>query len=668
MKALILNSGMGSRMGALTNEHPKCMTEIALGETIISRQLKMLAAAGIKDIVITTGLFDQVLVKYCESLDLPVNYTFVNNPDYDKTNYIYSIALANEYLNDDIVLMHGDLVFEASVLYDVLHTQHSCMAVSSTLPLPEKDFKAVLDDGKITKVGIEFFNSAVAAQPLYMLRKEDWNIWLDRILAFCAEGNTGCYAENALNEVSGQMNLVSLDIKNALCNEIDTPEDLDVIRRRVINDKKKTVYLCFSTDVVHSGHIALIQKAAQFGKVTVGVLSDQAVASYKRFPILSASERAEILRGIKGVDCVVEQNTLSYAENLRCLKPDFVLHGDDWREGFQKPVREEVLEILREYGGRLIEFPYAHKSEFDALEKASREQLSIPDIRRGRLRRLLSMKPVVTAMEAHSGITGLIVEKSAVYQNGEAHSFDAMWVSSLCDSTAKGKPDIELVDMTSRFRTIDDIMEVTTKPIIFDGDTGGLIEHFVYTVRTLERIGVSAIIIEDKTGLKKNSLFGTEVDQTQDSIENFSAKIAAGKRVQKTKEFMIIARIESLILERGMADALERAFAFVKAGADGIMIHSRKKDPDEIFDFVAKFREKDQTTPIVVVPTSFNTVTEEEFAKRGVNIVIYANQLTRSGFPAMKKTAETILANHRAKEADDMCMSIKDILTLIPEE
>lgn len=668
MKALILNSGMGSRMGVLTNEHPKCMTEIAPGETIISRQIKMLAAAGVMDIVVTTGLFDQVLVEYCESLGLPVNFTFVNNPDYDKTNYIYSIALAKEYLDDDIVLMHGDLVFEAAALYDVLHAQHSCMAVSSTLPLPEKDFKAVLHDGKIAKVGIEFFNSAVAAQPLYMLRKEDWNIWLDRILAFCAEGNTGCYAENALNEVSEQMNLWPLDVKDALCNEIDTPEDLDVIRRRVMDDGKRTVYLCFSTDVVHSGHIALIQKAAQFGRVTIGVLSDQAVASYKRFPILSASERAEILRGIKGVDQVVVQNALSYAENLRRLKPDYVLHGDDWREGFQKPVREEVLAVLHEYGGRLIEFPYARKSEFDALEKASREQLSIPDIRRGRLRRLLSMKPVVTAMEAHSGITGLIVEKSAVYQNGEAHSFDAMWVSSLCDSTAKGKPDIELVDMTSRFRTIDDIMEVTTKPIIFDGDTGGLIEHFVYTVRTLERIGVSAIIIEDKTGLKKNSLFGTEVEQTQDSIENFSAKIAAGKRVQKTKEFMIIARIESLILERGMEDALERAFAFVKAGADGIMIHSRKKEPDEIFEFVAKFREKDQTTPIVVVPTSFNTVTEEEFAKRGVNIVIYANQLTRSGFPAMKKTAETILANHRAKEADDMCMSIKDILTLIPEE
>lgn len=275
---------------------------------------------------------------------------------------------------------------------------------------------------------------------------------------------------------------------------------------------------------------------------------------------------------------------------------------------------------------------------------------------------------ISTAMEAHSGITGLIVEQTVVYQNGEAHQFDAMWISSLCDSTAKGKPDIELVDMTSRFRTIDDIMEVTTKPIIFDGDTGGLTEHFVYTVRTLERMGVSMIIIEDKTGLKKNSLFGTEVEQTQDSIENFCAKIAAGKKARKTKDFMICARIESLILERGMEDALDRAFAFVGAGADAIMIHSRKKDPSEIFEFVEKFREKDASTPIVVVPTSFNTVTEEEFKARGVNVIIYANQLTRTGFPAMQNAAKLILENHRAKECDDVCMSIKDIITLIPEE
>ena len=278
------------------------------------------------------------------------------------------------------------------------------------------------------------------------------------------------------------------------------------------------------------------------------------------------------------------------------------------------------------------------------------------------------MKKLITAMEAHSGITGLIVENTTVVQEGKTYQFDAMWISSLCDSTAKGKPDIELVDMTSRFRTIDDIMEVTTKPIIFDGDTGGLTEHFVYTVKSLERMGVSMVIIEDKTGLKKNSLFGTEVEQTQDSIENFCAKIEAGKRAQKTSDFMICARVESLILERGMEDALTRAFAYVRAGADAIMIHSRKKDPSEIFEFVEKFREKDALTPIVVVPTSFNTVTEKEFKDRGVNVVIYANQLTRTGFPAMQNAAKTILEHHRAKECDEMCMSIKDIITLIPEE
>ena len=292
----------------------------------------------------------------------------------------------------------------------------------------------------------------------------------------------------------------------------------------------------------------------------------------------------------------------------------------------------------------------------------------MPEMRRGRLRRLLEMKGFVTAMEAHDGLTGLVVENTVVHENGGARQFDAMWLSSLCDSTAKGKPDIELVDMTSRFRTIDDIMEVTTKPIIFDGDTGGLTEHFVYTVRTLERMGVSMVIIEDKTGLKKNSLFGTEVQQTQDSIENFCAKIRAGKNAQKTADFMICARIESLILERGMDDALERAFAFAGAGADAIMIHSRRKEPDEIFEFIAKFREKNKTTPIVLVPTSFNTVYEEEFKARGANIIIYANQLTRTGFPAMQDAARTILENHRAKECDDKCMSIKEIITLIPEE
>ena len=306
--------------------------------------------------------------------------------------------------------------------------------------------------------------------------------------------------------------------------------------------------------------------------------------------------------------------------------------------------------------------------KYKEIEANARRELSLPDIRRGRLKRSLEMKGFVNAIEAHSGITGLIAEQTVVYDNGEAHQFDAMWLSSLCDSTAKGKPDIELVDLSSRLRTVEDIMEVTTKPIIFDGDTGGQIEHFVYTVRTLERVGVSMVIVEDKTGLKKNSLFGVEVEQTQDSIENFCAKISAGKKAQKSNDFMICARIESLILEKGMEDAIKRANAYVEAGADAIMIHSRKKCPDEIFEFLKLFRESNLLTPVVLVPTSYNQITEEEFKKRGANIVIYANQLTRTGFPSMKEAAVSILTHRRALECDSKCMSIKDIITLIPEE
>ncbi len=432
--------------------------------------------------------------------------------------------------------------------------------------------------------------------------------------------------------------------------------------------KMKKVFMSLSTDVIHGGHIRMIENAVHLGELTIGVLNDNVVASYKRFPLLSCNERMKIAASLQGVSHVIEQDEMSYRKVIKELRPDIIVHGDDWRVGLQKPIREEVIKLLAEYGGELREFPYTVNEEYERLEAHARMQLSMPDIRRGRLKKILGMKGLITAMEAHSGITGLIVENTTVVQDGMTYQFDAMWISSLCDSTAKGKPDIELVDMTSRFRTIDDIMEVTTKPIIFDGDTGGLTEHFVYTVKSLERMGVSMVIIEDKTGLKKNSLFGTEVQQTQDSIENFCTKIAAGKRAQKTSDFMICARIESLILERGMEDALTRAFAFVGAGADAIMIHSRKKDPAEIFEFVEKFRAKDALTPIVVVPTSFNTVTEQEFKDCGVNIVIYANQLTRTGFPAMQNAAKTILEHHRAKECDDMCMSIKDIITLIPEE
>lgn len=429
----------------------------------------------------------------------------------------------------------------------------------------------------------------------------------------------------------------------------------------------KTVYTCFCTEVIHEGHLNIIREAQRYGQVIVGALSDRALIRYNRFPTISQEERVRLYRSLEGVNNVVIQDDMLYEDVLSLIRPDYVIHGDNWKSGPESAIRAQVKEKLEAMGGTLIEVSYTDNEQVRKIDRQLREKLAMPEYRRRRLRLLLGMYPVVKAIEAHSGLTGLIAEKTVVAQDGRLDQFDAMWVSSLCDSTAKGKPDIELVDLSSRLRTIDDIMEVTTKPIILDGDTGGMAEHFVYNVRTLERMGVSAVIIEDKKGLKKNSLFGTEVEQAQDSIEAFSEKIQAGKRAQLTDDFMIIARIESLILERGMEDALKRAAAFTKAGADGIMIHSRKKDPGEILEFCDRFRASDKATPIVVVPTSFNSITEEELAAHGVNIVIYANQLTRSAFPAMQKTAEDILRCHRAKEADDRLMPIKEIITLIDE-
>ncbi len=429
----------------------------------------------------------------------------------------------------------------------------------------------------------------------------------------------------------------------------------------------KKAYTCFCTDIIHEGHLNIINEAKKYGRVIVGALSDRALIRYNRFPTLPQEERIKLYRSIEGVDEVVIQEDMLYDDVITLIRPDYVIHGDNWKNGPEASIREHVEEKLKAYGGEIIDVPYTFNETVYKIDLQLKEKLSMPEYRRKRLRQLLNMTDIVKVMEAHSGLTGLIVEKTVVEREGKLDQFDAMWISSLCDSTAKGKPDIELVDITSRLRTIEDITEVTTKPIIFDGDTGGLTEHFVYTVRSLERLGVSAVIIEDKKGLKKNSLFGTEVEQTQATIEEMSAKIAAGKKAQLTDDFMIIARIESLILERGMEDALNRAFAFVKAGADGIMIHSRKKDPAEILEFCDKFRAVDKNTPIVVVPSSFNVITEEELSSHGVNIVIYANQLTRSAFPAMQKTAEDILRYHRAKEVDDRLMPIKEIITLIDE-
>ncbi|WP_421773385.1 phosphoenolpyruvate mutase [Gracilimonas sp.] len=428
----------------------------------------------------------------------------------------------------------------------------------------------------------------------------------------------------------------------------------------------KRVYVGMGTDIIHHGHINIIEKARELGEVTVGLLSDEAVTKFSRIPFLEYEERKRILENIKGVDKVILQKTLDYEENLRKLKPDFVVHGTDWKVGPQKHVRQKVIKILDEWGGKLVEPDYTEGISSSGLREALREIGTTPDIRRKMLRRLLSAKPIVRVMEAHNGISSLIVEETKVEADGELREFDAIWVSSLTDSTAKGKPDTEYVDRTSRIQTISDILDVTTKPIILDGDTGGPIEHFELMVKNMERLGVSAVIIEDKSGLKRNSLFGTEVKQELEDIDVFCEKISNAKKAQVTSDFMIISRIESLIANAGMDEALKRAKAYIEAGTDGIMIHSRKKDGEEIFEFMKEYQKFDYKVPAISVPSSYNQFTEQELIDAGFNIVIYANHLLRSAFPAMKRTAESILTHKRSLEADEYCMSIKEILDILP--
>ncbi len=428
----------------------------------------------------------------------------------------------------------------------------------------------------------------------------------------------------------------------------------------------KKVYLAMSADIIHHGHINVINEARKLGDVTIGILTDEVIATYKRFPVIEFEQRKQIVENIKGVNRVIPQDTLDYVPNLLKLKPDYVVHGDDWKTGIQKEVREKVIETLKQWNGELVEVAYTEGVSVRMLDQALHEIGTTPEVRIKRLRRLLEVKPVARFMEAHNGLTGLIVEKLTISRGDRIKQFDGMWVSSLCDSTAKGKPDIELVDSSSRLATLNDILEVTTKPIIMDGDTGGHEEHFAYFVRSLERLGVSAVIIEDKIGLKKNSLFGTDIKQEQDSIENFSAKITRGKQSQVTEDFMIIARIESLILKAGLEDALKRAHAYIEAGADGIMIHSKEQEPGEIFRFCREFRSVNKDIPLIVVPTTYSGARESELAEAGANLVIYANHLLRSAYPAMLETARCILENERAYESEKGCMPIKEIITLIP--
>ncbi|MGJ0316374.1 phosphoenolpyruvate mutase [Aliarcobacter cryaerophilus] len=429
----------------------------------------------------------------------------------------------------------------------------------------------------------------------------------------------------------------------------------------------KKVYISLIVDLLHAGHIRVLKEASKLGEVTVGLWTLKACGEIDDIPYLDYDKRKEVLESLTMVKSIIPQDSASYKSNLLKLKPDFVVHGDDWKHNSQKRYRLEVIELLKHWNGELVEIPYSSDIN-DVNIKDQMSNLGITTTsRQGRLRRLIEAKPILKILEVHNALSALIAENTIeTLENDEIVRFDGMWSSSLTDSTSKGKPDIEAVDTTARLTTINEIFEVTTIPMIYDADTGGKPEHFEFTVRSLERVGISAVIIEDKTGLKKNSLFGNEVSQTQDTIENFCYKIKVGKLAQITKDFMIIARIESLILEAGMEDALTRAFAYVKAGADGIMIHSRLKDPSEIIEFVERFRKEDSYTPIVVVPTSFNSVTTEEFTKIGVNIVIYANHMLRAAYPGMVKVAKLILKHKRSLEAEADCMPIKEILNLIP--
>ena len=429
----------------------------------------------------------------------------------------------------------------------------------------------------------------------------------------------------------------------------------------------KNVYLGMIGDIMHPGLINIINEATKYGDVIIGLYTDKAIATHKRLPYLTYEQRKQVIESIKGVNTIVPQDDWSYVPNLIKYKPDFIIHGDDWQYGPDKYIRDEVFRVMEEMGGKVIEIPYTKGISASSLKEAIDSLGVTPQARLASLRRLISAKPIVRIMESHCGLTGLIIEHTKVEVGNEVREFDGMWASSLTDSTSKGKPDIEAVDLTTRLHDLNDSLEVTTKPVIYDGDTGGKTEHFVFTVRTLERLGVSAVIIEDKVGLKQNSLFGTDAVQTQDTIEGFCAKIKAGKEAQVTRDFMIISRCESLIAGKPVDDALERCHAYVAAGADGIMIHSKNKDGMDIKEFCQRFREVDNHTPIVAVPTTYAQFTEEELASWGINIVIYANHMLRSAYPAMVKCAERILETSRSLEAsDEYCMPIKQILNLIP--
>jgi phosphoenolpyruvate phosphomutase len=432
--------------------------------------------------------------------------------------------------------------------------------------------------------------------------------------------------------------------------------------------KKKKVYVGLSADILHKGHINILKIANSYGDVCVGLLTDEAISTYKNIPYLSYEKRKVVLENIKYVKMVIPQKTLDYVENLNLIKPDYVVHGDDWKTGIQKQIRIRVKKTLKKWSGKLIEPKYTKNISSTSIKKNFMNIISSPDNRVSRLKRLMKSKNIVRILESHNSLTGLIIEKISVIKDKKNVEFDGMWSSSLTDSATKGLPDNSSLSFSARISSLQNTLDVTSKPLVFDADNGGQIDHLPFLVRSLERSGVSAIIMEDKIGLKKNSLFKNQTGARQDKPNNFAKKILKICQTRHSNDFMVIARIESFILGKGLKDAIKRAEIYSKAGADAILIHSKEKTPSEIFSFAKEFKKSKYFIPLVSVPSTYSKVYEKDLIKNGFKLVIYANQLLRAAYPAMKKIAQIILKNNRAFEADKKIISINEIISLIKND
>jgi phosphoenolpyruvate phosphomutase / 2-hydroxyethylphosphonate cytidylyltransferase len=683
-RAIILAAGKSRRLSHLTGDIPKSFLKVG-NKKLIEIMLDALNERGITSVCILVGYMKNKFFEEIGTSYKNLNITYIQVDEFETCNHSWSLYLTKAthlIKEEDVLILHADTYFDTTILDNLLEHESEnvvgtfnfsdfngetrCLVYGSNGESSSIQYKNAMQEPNLVGefMGLSKFSKAFMREFYYYLenyfpiygKKDPYEICLNNFMQLNREKINYVLSSKDWVNINYELDLIK-------AKNLYVTNNPDV---ELENSEEKVVYLGMAVDFIHPGHVNIIKKASELGKLVIGLLTDEAICKYKRSPILKYEDRKKIIESIKGVSLVMKENDEDYRDTLRTLKPDIVVHGDDWKFDNRSYLREKIIVTLKEYGGELVEFPSTvGYSESELIEKYL-EIGTTPDKRRSKLKELIHNKKIVRILEVHNGLTGRIVEKTQITVGPFIREFDGMWLSSLTDSTAKGKPDTKCVDFTSRAQTIDSIFEVTTKPMIVDADDGGLPEHFEFMVRTLERLGVSAVIIEDKIGAKRNSLFGTDVKQTQDSIENFSFKINSGKKALITNQLMIVARIESLILKAGLEDALKRAKAYIEAGADGIMIHSKERTPHEIVAFCKEYANFERKVSLIVVPSSYSSIQEKDLIDLGVNVVIYANHLLRSAYPAMQKTAKTILLNGRAAEADEFCMPIKDILTLIP--